>query len=340
VQKVEPPGGGGTEVWKYTWDVLDQLRSVTRPDGSVWEYKYDALGRRIEKKGPTETIRFVWNGDTLVHEIRLEKEQWSGWIFSEGDLTPIAKAEGRRFYSIVTDRLGTPCEMLDTRGGVAWRRTGRAYGGELSAEGNGVENPFRFPGQYYDAESGLCYNRFRYYDPECGRYVQQDPLGIFVSNNLYQYAPNPISWIDPFGLTKAACHKSGDRGKHKALKDLKEGYDFLADEVTMTVQGKGGNVRFRADIVARNKETNEIHVFEVKNGTGRLTTNQEKANVFDMNNPSNRNGTISPEGAQKTMTVATSNPSKLKGLGMKRGEKRLVTFGVLHYDGEPGSRVQ
>ncbi len=59
----------------------------------------------------------------------------------------------------------------------------------------------RFQGQYFDVETGLHYNRFRYYDPDCGRFVSQDPIGLTGGNNLYQYAPNPGGWIDPLGLS-------------------------------------------------------------------------------------------------------------------------------------------
>ncbi|EPP0275528.1 RHS repeat-associated core domain-containing protein, partial [Salmonella enterica subsp. enterica] len=61
--------------------------------------------------------------------------------------------------------------------------------------------PLRLPGQYFDDETGLHYNLFRYYAPECGRFVSQDPIGLNGGINLYQYAPNPLSWIDPWGLT-------------------------------------------------------------------------------------------------------------------------------------------
>ncbi|EEC0267140.1 hypothetical protein ABG39_001849, partial [Salmonella enterica subsp. enterica] len=60
--------------------------------------------------------------------------------------------------------------------------------------------PLRLPGQYFDDETGLHYNLFRYYAPECGRFVSQDPIGLNGGINLYQYAPNPLSWIDPWGL--------------------------------------------------------------------------------------------------------------------------------------------
>ena len=76
-----------------------------------------------------------------------------------------------------------------------------------------VQN-LRFQGQYFDLETGLHYNRFRYYDPDCGRFVSQDPIGLAGGINNYQYAPNPVGWIDPLGL--AGMPKDAQR---RVLKD-------------------------------------------------------------------------------------------------------------------------
>ncbi|MCQ6463566.1 RHS repeat-associated core domain-containing protein, partial [Vibrio parahaemolyticus] len=72
---------------------------------------------------------------------------------------------------------------------------------DISNSGAYFHQPLRLPGQYFDDETGLHYNLFRYYAPECGRFVSQDPIGLKGGINLYQYAPNPLSWIDPLGLT-------------------------------------------------------------------------------------------------------------------------------------------
>ena len=66
------------------------------------------------------------------------------------------------------------------------------------------EQNLRFQGQYFDEETGLHYNRFRYYDPDCGRYIGQDPIGLQGGENLYLYTPNPTGWLDPLGLAKSS----------------------------------------------------------------------------------------------------------------------------------------
>ncbi|SOD21490.1 RHS repeat-associated core domain-containing protein [Variovorax sp. YR752] len=118
------------------------------------------------------------------------------------------------------DHLGTPRELTDEEGSVIWSASYRAWGNTLRMEAaqadddwepgtlpqaqHAIEQNLRFQGQYFDTETGLHYSRFRYYDPDVGRFVSQDPIGLEGAQNLYMYAPNPTGWIDPFGL---ACLK-------------------------------------------------------------------------------------------------------------------------------------
>lgn len=102
----------------------------------------------------------------------------------------------------INDHLGTPQRMIDGTGTVVWAADYTAFGKATVAGGSAVENNLRFPGQYYDAETGLHYNWNRTYDPQLGRYLSTDPIGINGGDlNLYAYvAGNPGSWSDPFGL--------------------------------------------------------------------------------------------------------------------------------------------
>ena len=136
-----------------------------------------------------------------------------------------------RTYYVHTDHLGTPRELTNNSGDIVWSASYKAWGATASIEhpptqqtvqvGNTVqtqwvqplkeevpEQNLRFQGQYFDEETGLHYNRFRYYDPGCGRFVSQDPIGVFGGENQYQYAPNPIDWIDPYGLQKRKLNQA------------------------------------------------------------------------------------------------------------------------------------
>jgi RHS repeat-associated protein len=100
--------------------------------------------------------------------------------------------------------------MTDEAGNIAWSASYKAWGEAKELIGKaankaGFKNPLRFQGQYLDHETGLHYNRFRYYDPETGRFISKDPIGFAGGLNVFQYAPNPMEWVDPFGLQKCPC---------------------------------------------------------------------------------------------------------------------------------------
>ena len=100
------------------------------------------------------------------------------WLFEDGSFAPLAKLQGQARYSILTDHLGTPVQMHDTHGQQVWAAELDSYGRVRRQEGETLACPFRYQGQYEDAETGLYYNRFRYYDPEAGQYVSQDPIRL------------------------------------------------------------------------------------------------------------------------------------------------------------------
>ena len=114
------------------------------------------------------------------------------------------------------DHLGTPIAAHNAKGEAVWTAEYEAWGRirkETVSDGLKTNIPFRFQGQYYDEESGLHYNRFRYYDPEIGRFVSQDPIGLRGGMNLFEYAPNPVGWTDPFGLLVTPHYTKGLNGR-------------------------------------------------------------------------------------------------------------------------------
>ncbi|BBP98620.1 hypothetical protein BSFA1_37490 [Burkholderia sp. SFA1] len=127
------------------------------------------------------------------------------------------------------DHLGTPQEITDAQGEVAWSAHYKAWGEakeaiSTAARRAGISNPLRFQGQYHDHETGLHYNRNRYYDPATGRYLSKDPIGLAGGFNYYQYAnANPVGGIDPLGLTSSPLLYRGVSAKHPALEKAKQG---------------------------------------------------------------------------------------------------------------------
>jgi RHS repeat-associated protein len=209
VEKRLPDGSS----WKYRWNGPGFLASVTKPDASEISFEYDALGRRITKTADDTITRWLWNGDAPVHEWTgpaEESQNLTTWVFEPDTLIPLAKltSAGSR-YSIVSDYLGTPQEMFDAAGKLAWKAQLDVYGAAEVEHGAAADCPWRWPGQYEDAETGLYCNRFRYYDPDRGDYISQDPIrleGLAPGSTFYSYTVDPLRWIDPLGLAPDIHH--------------------------------------------------------------------------------------------------------------------------------------
>jgi len=123
------------------------------------------------------------------------------WLFDPDSFAPMGKMVEGRYYPIVTDYLGTPTAMFDDAGNKVWSADITIWGDLRNLEGARQTCPFRWPGQYEDEETGLYYNRFRFYDPDVGQYVSQDPIRLAGGNpTAYAYVSNPYSETDPFGL--------------------------------------------------------------------------------------------------------------------------------------------
>ncbi|MFJ6517641.1 putative T7SS-secreted protein [Streptomyces filamentosus] len=196
------------DTWRYAWDPEDRLKAVTTPDGTVWRYTYDPLGRRIAKQSALETVHFTWDGTTLC-------EQTTDHVVLTWDhagIRPLSQTERRtdteddRFFAIVTDLIGSPTELVDESGELAWHTRATLWGTTTWNKSATAYTPLRFPGQYYDPESGLHYNYFRYYDPESARYLTQDPLGLAPAPNPAAYVDNPHTWSDSHGLSPCLFH--------------------------------------------------------------------------------------------------------------------------------------
>ena len=196
--------------WIYRWSPAGRLDEVVRPDGKSVTFAYDALGRRVRKEFDGAVTEFVWDGDDLVHERVTSSDGAASplttWVFEPGRYTPAGKFEGRRRFAVTTDHLGTPTEAIDEAGRLAWRAQLDIWGVpredvESGDATHGTAMPWRYPGQYEDGETGLRLNGLRYYDPESGIYISEDPLRLQGGLSLSAYVANPVTWIDPQGLS-------------------------------------------------------------------------------------------------------------------------------------------
>ncbi|MGW0902330.1 RHS repeat-associated core domain-containing protein [Streptomyces sp. NPDC002853] len=213
------------DTWHYEWDAEDRLTSVVTPDGTRWRYLYDPLGRRVSKQrvteqGVAEQVDFTWDDMTLCEQTSHAPDapQSVTLTWDHEGLCPLAQTERKhltdeevdaRFYAIVTDLVGTPTELLDEQGDIAWRTRTTLWGTTVWNRDATAYTPLRFPGQYHDPETGLHYNYFRHYDPETARYLTSDPIGLAGGFAPHNYVPNPFMWIDPLGLSLLDVSKNG-----------------------------------------------------------------------------------------------------------------------------------
>lgn len=203
--------GGNT--WRYEWNYDGTLIKVIKPDKSEVSFTYDALGRRLSKRYRKTITKFIWDGNVPLHEwkqhaltgenlneINVGEACITTWIFDPNTFAPCAKIKGGKQYSIVTDHLGTPTKMYKEDGHILWDCELDESGKVHLKKGEINICPFRFQGQYEDIETGLYYNRNRYYSVEEGTYISKDPIKLNGGLGLYNYVKDPNRYIDPFGL--------------------------------------------------------------------------------------------------------------------------------------------
>jgi RHS repeat-associated protein len=226
VEKRGPSRDGFERTTRFEWGMVGELSAVEDEAKRV-EFLYDLFLRRVQKqvfaRSTTESAaivvsrtRFVWDGNVLAHEI---KETFAAsddpvieersYCFEEGSFLPLAHRESRRqggdategeWLYYVNGPSGAPERLVAGDGAVVCEIQMSAWGRAEFAPGAKATTPLRFQGQFEDDETGLCYNRFRYYDPDTGRYISQDPLGVDGGLNLYRYVEDPLGWADPLGL--------------------------------------------------------------------------------------------------------------------------------------------
>ncbi|WP_327439129.1 RHS repeat-associated core domain-containing protein [Pseudomonas donghuensis] len=201
-------------VQHFSYDAEHRLIQVRSQHGGrqrVLNMRYDPLGRRTEKSEYDEhgnlldQTRFTWDGLRLLQEHR--HSQTSLYLYVQNSYEPLARVDGTgpqqqvRYYH--NDLNGLPEQLTEDTGEALWQARYQVWGNTLQEvrEAHFIEEQnLRFQGQYLDRETGLHYNLFRFYDPDVGRFTQPDPIGLAGGLNLYQYAANPVGWIDPLGL--------------------------------------------------------------------------------------------------------------------------------------------
>jgi len=172
------------------------------PDSTSVAYEYDALGRRSSRTDRSgKTTYYVYDSENLVQELDQTGAVKAVYVHSQILDHPLSMNRYGITYYYLYDRLGSVVGLADAAGTLVAKYVYDAWGNIVGGFDGGIENPFRFTAREWDPEVKLYYYRSRYYDPEVGRFIQQDKLGLTGGLNLYVYTGNnPINSIDPFGF--------------------------------------------------------------------------------------------------------------------------------------------
>jgi len=206
-----------------SYDSSGRLKAVTSPQNQpLARYRYDPLGRRIQKTTPTNTTYYLYGDEGLLGEYDPSGTALATYGYtpqSQYQTEPLWKKTPYGYAYYHRDHLGTPLMLTDKTNAIVWEARYKAFG-ERNIVTEAIANNLGFPGQYYDAESGLHYNYFRYYDPSTGRYITSDPIGLEGGVNVYGYVDDdPVNRNDIYGLIsernmpcqyyRKACSKYG-----------------------------------------------------------------------------------------------------------------------------------
>ena len=198
---------------RYTYDDVDML---VRCDlkGEPWTASYDGLNRRVQKTWRGETTTYYWDDWRLAAEVRhngsvrlyiyADHKALAPFLFIEYENLDAAPESGKRYY-VFTNQVAAPIRVDDDAGRTVWSAQLGPYGAAQVDPASTIDMPLRFPGHYFDPETGLHYNRNRYYSPELGRYLQTDPAGLAGGINSYGYRTSPLTTVDIDGLGQAVA---------------------------------------------------------------------------------------------------------------------------------------
>ncbi|QML58516.1 RHS domain-containing protein [Escherichia coli] len=196
--------------------------------------------RGEDSPGKATAVLYVYNGDSYEPLARVDR--FTRQVIEPQDTRPPKTT----VYYYHTALNGLPEAMTSESGQLVYEARYELWGKETEAASAHtvltVEQNLRFAGQYFDAETGLHYNTFRFYAPECGRFTQPDPIGLAGGINLYAYAPNPLTYIDPLGL----CKLRGSNGRFRSAQNIQEEIGGLPNfsgktpgEIRQTLRNRG-----------------------------------------------------------------------------------------------------
>ncbi len=189
----------------YKFDTANRLTKIQGPS-LLSTYSYDYANRRIQKTVNGSSTWFLYDGANILAEFDQSGNLIENITYLPGTSDMLAVTKGIMSNTVLTSHIQSPLYVFDNNQSLLWQARYQAFGkamidNDVDNNGNIISIKQRFPGQYADSETGLYYNWNRFYNPETGRYISTDPMGISSGINLYGYAgASPVNYIDPTGL--------------------------------------------------------------------------------------------------------------------------------------------
>ena len=229
------------ETTDYTYDAENQLIQINLPSGSIAQYHYDGLGRRIVKDVDGVITKYLYDSEDILLEFDGTNIQIARYTHGLGVDEPLIMERGGQISFYNADGLGSITDLTDSSGNVVQSYVYDSFG-KIKQQIGSIVNPYTYTSREYDAESSLYYYRARYYDKSMGRFINEDPIGLLSGSlNFYGYVQNnPVNWIDPLGFKTEGTDVSFTAG---AGKGFTFGITFVNDDkgnVGIVIHGGGG----------------------------------------------------------------------------------------------------
>ncbi|HVO79157.1 MAG TPA: RHS repeat-associated core domain-containing protein [Terriglobales bacterium] len=185
----------------YNWDYENRLSSVQLPEGGgTVSFKYDPFGRRVQKSGPGGTVNYLYDGPNAIEEVDSAGNVLARYTQAPrvDRLLSMLRAGITSYYE--QDGVNSVTSLSNSAGALAQTYTFDSFGKQTASSGS-LTNPFQFTGREFDTETAIYEYRVRYYDPNVGRFLREDPIKFWAGSNFYSYVRNnPVDFLDPFGL--------------------------------------------------------------------------------------------------------------------------------------------
>ena len=189
---------GASGTWTYTWDYENRLKQASLSGGVTVNNSFDGLGRRVQHTSSTGgTTKFVYDGADVLRDLDGSGSTIADYLNAPGIDNKLRQTTSGTASYFITDHLGTTRALTDATGSLASTFAYDSFGNVI---GGAAPSRYTYTGREFDSDTGLLYYRARWYDPQLGRFISEDPIGLRGGINMYSYVENKVlNFKDPTG---------------------------------------------------------------------------------------------------------------------------------------------